>query len=250
MNRPAPKASFTSRIGLPAVSDQADQLQSFGMLSERAVDALAGITTRLTRVIPLLAERTRNDDGYQVIDQRTVINTFLAVWDKAGNYPQHLAAENIRLWSDLALLSQRTLMRFWLNTPAEPVIAPDPQDKRFKAEDWTENPAADCLKQAYLLFSRYCLSLIDGVKDLDPHTALKAKFYTRQFISALSPTNTVLTNPVVLRQTMTLRAENLLCGFKNFLEDLERGEGRLSLKMSDSKGLRFGDSLASSPGKI
>jgi len=250
MNRPAPKASFTSRIGLPAVSDQADQLQSFGMLSERAVDALAGITTRLTRVIPLLAERTRNDDGYQVIDQRTVINTFLAVWDKAGNYPQHLAAENIRLWSDLALLSQRTLMRFWLNTPAEPVIAPDPQDKRFKAEDWTENPAADCLKQAYLLFSRYCLSLIDGVKDLDPHTALKAKFYTRQFISALSPTNTVLTNPVVLRQTMTLRAENLLCGFKNFLEDLERGEGRLSLKMSDAQGLRFGANLATSPGKV
>jgi polyhydroxyalkanoate synthase len=250
MNRPTPTASFTPRTGLPVVSGQTELLQSSGLLSEKAVDALADIAKRMNRLIPLLAERSRTDDGYRVIDHRTIIDTFLNVWEKAANDPQHLAAENARLWGDLAVLWQRTFFRFWLNTPAEPVIAPDPQDKRFKAEAWTENPAADCLKQAYLLFSRYCFSLIDGVKDLDPHTALKAKFYTRQFVSALSPANTVLTNPVVLHQTMTMRAENLLCGFKNFLEDLERGKGRLSMKMCDPKGFRFGDGLASSPGKV
>ena len=250
MNRPAPKRTFAARTELLGPAEQAGRIESSSLISEKAADAIADITKRLNRLIPLLAERSRTDDGYRVVDYRTVIETFVDVWEKAAKRPQQVIEENVRLWTDLFTLGQRTLQRVYLNTPAEPVIAPAPPDKRFKAEDWTENPASDYMKQAYLLFSRYCLSLVDAVEDLDPHTHLKAKFYMRQFVSASSPTNAVLTNPAVLRQTMMTHGENLLCGFKNFLEDLERGNGRLSLKMSDPKGFKFGDNLASSPGKV
>ena len=73
----------------------------------------------------------------------------------------------------------------------EPVIAPAKQDKRFKNELWTENPYFDYSKQSYLLMSRFVESSVRDVKGVDPQTHHKAQFYTRQFVSALSPTNFV-----------------------------------------------------------
>ncbi len=44
-------------------------------------------------------------------------------------------------------------------------------------------------------------------------------FYTRQYIDALSPSNFVLTNPEVLRETVATGGQNLVKGLNNLLED-------------------------------
>jgi len=106
------------------------------------------------------------------------------------------------------------------------------------------------VKQHYLLLSRCIESSVRGVKDVDRHTHHKAQFYTRQFVSAFSPTNFALTNPSVLNTTVETRGANLLNGFRNLVEDLERGGGRLSLKMSDLSAFKFGENIAGSPGKV
>ena len=59
-----------------------------------------------------------------------------------------------------------------------------------------------------------------------------------------------MTNPTVLNATIEARGENLLKGFRNLVEDLERGGGRLSLKMSDVEAFRFGENIANTPGKV
>jgi polyhydroxyalkanoate synthase subunit PhaC len=150
----------------------------------------------------------------------------------------------------LGLLWQRTAARFLFNAPAEPVISPSPQDKRFKNELWVDNQLCDYTKQFYLLMSRYLEATVGSVKGVDPHAHHKQKFYTRQFLNALSPANFVATNPVVLKTTIDSRGENLIKGFRNLVEDLERGGGRLSLKMSDPSTFRFGENIAISPGKV
>jgi polyhydroxyalkanoate synthase len=66
----------------------------------------------------------------------------------------------------------------------------------------------------------------------------------------MSPTNFTLTNPLVLKTTIAARGENLIRGLRNLFEDIERGGGRLSLKMSDLSAFRFGENIASSPGKV
>jgi hypothetical protein len=126
------------------------------------------------------------------------------------------------------------------NTPVEPVIEPAKQDKRFRNELWVQNPFFDHAKQWYLLWSRFFLSSVHAIEGIDPHTQHKTGFYTRQFVSALSPSNFVMTNPTVLNATLEARGENLLKGFRNLIEDLESGGGRLSLKMSDLGAFRFG----------
>ncbi len=47
------------------------------------------------------------------------------------------------------------------------------------------------------------IQLVSDAADLNPHTRQKAEFYVRQITNALSPTNFVLTNPELLRETFT-----------------------------------------------
>jgi polyhydroxyalkanoate synthase len=218
--------------------------------SAGAVETLTDITNRSTNLFHLYAGKLKADDGYQVIDSKTVTATFQDFAQKAFADPTSIIKEQFSFWTDIGLLWQRTAQRTLFNVPAEPVIAPAKQDKRFKNEAWNENVYFDYIKQHYLLFSRYLESSVGAVKGVDPHVHHKAKFYTRQFVNALSPTNFVLTNPSVLDATVETRGQNLLNGFRNFVEDLERGGGRLSLKMSDLAAFQFGENIANTPGKV
>jgi poly[(R)-3-hydroxyalkanoate] polymerase subunit PhaC len=215
-----------------------------------AVETLTDITNRSANLFHVYSEKISSDDGYQVIDAKTVTATFQEFIPKAAMSPAPFIKEQISLCADLAMLWQRASMRALFNMSAEPVIVPSKQDKRFKNEAWTENWYFDYVKQHYLLLSRCIESSVRGVKDVDRHTHHKAQFYTRQFVNALSPTNFVLTNPSVLNATIETRGTNLLNGFRNLVEDLERGAGHLSLKMSDLSAFKFGENIASSPGKV
>ena len=68
-------------------------------------------------------------------------------------------------------------------------------------------------------------ALVEDAKDLDPHTRQKAEFYVKQVANALSPSNFVLTNPELLRETLDSNAENLARGMHMLAEDIEAGGG-------------------------
>ena len=133
---------------------------------------------------------------------------------------------------------------------AGPVAAPEPGDRRFTDDAWTENPIYDHIRQSYLLASKFMLSTVRETEGLDAHTAQKVDFYTRQFIDALAPTNFAMTNPEVVRRTVETGGENLVQGLENMLEDLERGQGRLRIRMTDLEKFRLGENVAVTPGKV
>ena len=248
MNKPTKPVAGPNSRGRDAT--KAAQNDVTAMLSPGAIDALADIAKRTTQLIRLRAERLKGDDGYQVIDPRTVATTFQEFVQTAQADSAQLVKEQFKLWTDMTLLWQKTASRFLFNAPVEPVISPSPQDKRFKSELWVENCFFDYMKQCYLLMSRYVQASVHSVRGVDPHTQHKAEFYTRQFLNALSPTNFAATNPAVLKTTIASRGENLIKGIRNLIEDIERGGGRLSLKMSDLSAFQFGKNIAISPGKV
>jgi polyhydroxyalkanoate synthase subunit PhaC len=219
-------------------------------VSPRIIDTFTDIGKRSSNLFKLYSEKAQTDDGYQVIDPRTVTATFQEIVQKIAADPTPIIKEQAALWSDLALLWQRTAGRILFNSPADPVIAPIRQDKRFRNESWVDNPLFDYVKQFYLLQSRYIQSVVENINDIDPHTRHQAQFYTRQFVNALSPTNLAATNPAVVKETIESRGENLINGLRNLIEDLERGGGRLSMKMSNLEAFRFGENIANTPGKV
>jgi polyhydroxyalkanoate synthase subunit PhaC len=133
---------------------------------------------------------------------------------------------------------------------AAPVAVPAPSDKRFADPEWSSNQFYDFLKQAYLLTARWADQLVTDAADLDPHTKLKAEFYMRQLANALSPSNFVLTNPELLRETFTSNGENLVRGMRMLAEDIEAGHGHLRIRQSDSSMFEVGRNLATTPGKV
>ena len=125
-----------------------------------------------------------------------------------------------------------------------------PKDKRFKHPEWSENAVFNFVKDSYLVVAESILSAIRDVKGMDEASARKVDFYTRQFVDALSPSNFVATNPEVLTATLASGGQNLLRGLENLLADLERGNGRLAITMTDMKAFRLGENVATTPGKI
>ena len=134
--------------------------------------------------------------------------------------------------------------------PSPPVAAPDPKDKRFADPEWSTNQFFDFLKQAYLVSTNWAQHLVDAAEGLDPHTRQKAEFYLRQIANALSPSNFVLTNPELLRETLRSNAENLVRGMHMLAEDIEAGHGDLKIRQSDPSQFEVGRNLALTPGKV
>ena len=131
-----------------------------------------------------------------------------------------------------------------------PVVRPAPSDKRFTDPEWTQNQFFDFLKQAYLLTAGWADTLVRDAAALNPHTKQKAEFYMRQITNALSPTNFVLTNPELLRETLTSNADNLVRGMQMLGEDIRAGGGNLKIRQSDSSMFEVGRNLAVTPGKV
>ena len=257
MNKPAKPVGTATASPQEITSPQeirsgakSDASPTGGILSPKTIDDLADIAKRSDRLFQLYIEKLKTDDGYQVIDPKTVAATFQELVQRVEVDPAPIVKEQIALWTDMATLWQRTASRILFNTPVEPVVEPAKQDNRFKNKSWDENPLFDYMKQSYLLLSRYFQSSVRNVKGIDPHTLHQAEFYTRQFVNALSPTNFAATNPDVINKTMETRCENLIAGLRNFIEDLERGGGRLRVKMADNEAFQFGKNIASTPGKV
>src|SRR5262245_39518655 len=134
--------------------------------------------------------------------------------------------------------------------PVEPVAAPEQRDKRFADPEWSSNQFYDFLKQAYLLTVQWANHLVKDAKGLDPHTLQKAEFYVRQIANAVAPSNFVLTNPELVRETLRSNAENLVRGMHWLAEDIEAGHGDLRIRQSDARKFEVGRNLALTPGKV
>jgi polyhydroxyalkanoate synthase len=134
--------------------------------------------------------------------------------------------------------------------PADPVVKPDPRDKRFSDPEWSSNHYFDFLKQAYLLLADWAKYLVEHAVELDPAVRQKAEFYTRQIVNALAPSNFIPTNPELLRTTLSRSAENLVHGVRMLAEDIEAGNGELKIRQSDMSKFEVGRNLAVTPGKV
>jgi polyhydroxyalkanoate synthase len=92
--------------------------------------------------------------------------------------------------------------------------------------------------------------MVHDAQGLDEHTRHKAEFYTKQIVNAISPSNFVLTNPELYRETVAANGENLVRGMRMLAEDIAAGKGDLKLRQSDQSKFKVGENLAVTPGKV
>jgi polyhydroxyalkanoate synthase len=162
--------------------------------------------------------------------------------ERASDIQTRMAKGYLDLWG--------SAMRRLAGEAAMPAITPSPRDKRFADPEWKSNQFFDFVMQAYLLTTQWAFELVRNAEGLDPHTRKKAEFYVQQITNALAPSNFVLTNPEVLRETLASNADNLVRGMAMLAEDIEAGKGTLKIRQSDPANLEVGVNMATTPGKV
>ncbi|HYI63519.1 MAG TPA: alpha/beta fold hydrolase [Allosphingosinicella sp.] len=153
---------------------------------------------------------------------------------------QAAASEWMELWGAAARRAS--------GQEVEPVIAPERGDRRFGDAAWSEDPAFDYLKQAYLLASRQATRLVDEADGIDEGTRTRAQFFTQAYLNALSPANFAFTNPEAIRRAIDTGSISLLSGLANLLADAAT-DARLPVRRA-AAGFELGVDIAATPGSV
>ena len=194
-------------------------------------------------------EDAGNPDGAPFKPIEPVLKSFTEIAQSYAQHPERWAEASYQLWHGYTRLWQNSWTRM-MGEHTEPVVTPEPGDKRFKDPDWSRNQVFDFFKQAYLLTAKWAHDTIANTADIDEATRHKANFYFDQIANAMSPSNFAVTNPEVLKQTLASNGQNLLDGMHNLARDIEAGHGSLRIKQTDMDAFALGENIALTPGQV
>ncbi|MCP4598193.1 class I poly(R)-hydroxyalkanoic acid synthase [Neptuniibacter sp.] len=174
-----------------------------------------------------------------------IFTQFTQSWTELANR----SWEDPTVWIRAITDYQQSQMNLWTNLltgkTADSVAAPARGDRRFQAEEWSQNPVFDYIKQSYLLSSKLLQEMAANA-NLSDQEQKKLEFYTQQYIDAMSPTNFALTNPEVLQQALETKGQSLVDGLKNLLGDAEKGR----ISMTDESAFILGENIATTKGSV
>jgi polyhydroxyalkanoate synthase len=179
-----------------------------------------------------------------------MVKTFSKLTEYWLSDPGRALEAQTRLFSGYLNVWANTIRRVGADEPVADVVSPERGDKRFLDPEWGRNAFFDFLKQTYLVTARWAGDLVENAEGLDEHTRHKARFYVKQIANAISPSNFILTNPELFRETVASSGENLVRGMRMLAEDIQAGKGDLKLRQADNSRFEIGKNLATTPGKV
>jgi polyhydroxyalkanoate synthase len=172
--------------------------------------------------------------------------TMLDASAKVMEDPQYMHQATNELWAHTMEMWSKSMEKFGA-TPEQSANYPGLGDRRFRDPAWDGDPTFQLFKQNYLMYSNWVDQQLARLSTVcDDHEVRKIRFYTKQLVDALSPSNFPWSNPVVLSKTMETQGQNLMQGFQNYLEDIKNGQ----LRITDTKAFELGKNLATTPGKV
>src|SRR5687767_11348545 len=207
------------------------------------------VAARASKILGDFVQKQAEDMSSAVRDEMGIAKAFMDLYARMAADPAMMASATMNLWLDQMRLWQSTWMRMF-GVDTAPIAEPDKGDARFKDEDWSKNFLFDLIKQSYLISARHIREAVANVDGLPPDSEKKVAFFTRQYVDALAPSNFLLTNPQVLRETLASGGQNLVRGLKNLLTDIEKGGGNLRISMTDESAFQLGRNVATAPGKV
>ncbi|MDJ0832692.1 MAG: class I poly(R)-hydroxyalkanoic acid synthase [Gammaproteobacteria bacterium] len=208
-----------------------------------------GLESSFKQAEVLLQEFTRQSQDFDW-DPLKAAPVYNELFNKMLQNPQKVMQANLEFWKQGMELYQNSLHTLINGSEPQQTVSEEKTDRRFRHDDWLEQPVFNMIKQSYLLMSQYTRRLVQETEGLDEKTAARAEFLTQLYLDAMSPTNFVGTNPQVIEKIVETKGMNLVHGLKNMLDDLERGKGKLSISMTDYKAFELGKNVATTAGKV
>jgi polyhydroxyalkanoate synthase len=121
-------------------------------------------------------------------------------------------------------------------------------DRRFSADEWSDNRRYSAMALSYMYWRRGIMELIDEAPGLDEITRLKTKFFAEQMVDMMAPSNVPFLNPQVIATARETRGRSLVNGFRNWLGDVRKGSSVPTQSPEDA--FVIGKDLANTPGEV
>jgi polyhydroxyalkanoate synthase subunit PhaC len=170
-----------------------------------------------------------------VADSSTALAAATAPWTKAV---ADVTAMQIGILQQMAAP--------WLAAMGSPTAGSEPiKDRRFAGEAWTKDPRFEAVARTYLTQTELMQKALDAAP-LDERSKAQWGFALRQVMDALSPANTLVTNPEALQLAMETGGASLVEGLKLFTQDLAKG----SIAMTDESAFEVGRNVGTTPGTV
>jgi polyhydroxyalkanoate synthase subunit PhaC len=121
----------------------------------------------------------------------------------------------------------------------------DPNDKRFAAPEWNQ-PVFELIRQAYTITAETLMAAVDAVPAENDQQRTQMRFAMRTLVDAMSPANSLFTNPVAINKAIETNGASLTDGFRQMVADLQRGQ----LTHTRPEAFEVGRNIAATPGKV
>ncbi len=126
------------------------------------------------------------------------------------------------------------------------------EDKRFSNELWTIHPFFEFLAKSHLILENYTEKAIDlsRINAKNKKAINQLHYLLEQVMGAISPSNYLFTNPVLLQEVILTHGDSLIKGLQNLERDLSKDPNHLLIPMVNREHYILGENIATTPGKV
>lgn len=216
---------------------------------ERMEENLRKVEALGARLSQIMVGRDTHQASLDGPNQELFAKAAASYWTEAVQNPAKMIEQQVSYWSKSVghfMEAQQALAKGKLAAPEDT----SPEDRRFANPLWKSHPYFNFVKQQYQINAEALGQAVDHVADLAPHEKKRLKYFSRQIIDMMSPTNFLATNPDALERAVATEGESLIRGLENLIADLEANNGELIVRLADESAFELGRNIATSPGKV
>ena len=164
----------------------------------------------------------------------------------SADWAWHLALSPGRQLELAALAAQLTRDTLKPQSDADAAAGATDDDPRFRHEAWAQWPFSQ-MRNGFRNAEAFWREAAH-VPGMTAHHEAMSQFFAKQLLGVMNPANSLLTNPVVLKDTIASKGANLIEGAKNLLADMSGVGAAAAVSASEAAGV--GRDVAVTPGKV
>ncbi|SFE55446.1 PHA/PHB synthase family protein [Roseivivax sediminis] len=215
----------------------------------RLNENLAKVEELSQRLINAMTQKKTVNPALSGPSQDLYAKAVTAYWQEWLHNPAKVMEHQIEFWGQSVthyLEAQQALASGRLRAPDDP----GPSDKRFSNPLWDTHPYFNFIKQQYLINSRAIEQAVADIEDMEPTEKRRLKYFARQIVDMMAPTNFLATNPEALEKAVETEGESLVRGMENLIADLEANDGELVVRLADESAFEIGGNIATADGEV
>lgn len=230
-------------------TESKDQDEQTAASMTRMTENLSKVDALRERLTHVLANRHTHQAALDGPNQDLFAKAAKAYMQEAVANPAKLIEHQLAFWSKSVTHFVEAQQAFAKGTLAAPEDRSE-KDRRFANPMWEQHPYFNYVKQQYLMNADAIAQAVEDVEDMEPPEKQRLKYFSKQIIDMMSPTNFLATNPDALQRAVDTEGESLLMGLENLIGDLEANNGEMIVRLADEDAFELGGNIATSPGKV